>query len=34
VCRDAAYDSCGLSSYVPRADQHPPGELANQAQRW
>ena len=32
VCRDAAYDSCGLSSCAPYADQHPPGEPANRAQ--
>jgi len=34
VCCDAAFESCGLSSYVPRADRHTPGEPANQTQCW
>ena len=28
VCYDAAFESCGLSSYVRRADRHSPGEPA------
>ena len=34
VCCDAAFENCGLSSYVPCADRHPPGEPANQARCW
>ena len=34
ICHDAAYDSLGSSSCAPHADQHPPGNPANQAQCW